>query len=108
MAEDLNNDGDTDDPVEALVAAVAAITDDAGNDMMHGGPGDDKLYGGAGDDTLNGGPGGQPLGSAPVLFVPSPIPLPPPFPRGRALGDSPFTGFPHSREWVEDEIPGSE
>ena len=60
-AEDLNNDDDTDDPGEALVPAVAAITDDTGNDMMHGGPGNDRLFGGDGDDTLNGGPGDDDL-----------------------------------------------
>ena len=36
------------DPGEGEVAAVLAITDDPGNDTMHGGPGDDTLYGGAG------------------------------------------------------------
>ena len=60
-AEDLNGDGDTTDPGEAAVDAVAAITDDAGNDMMHGGPGNDRLFGGTGDDTLNGGPGDDDL-----------------------------------------------
>ncbi len=57
-AEDLNGDGDTDDPGEA---EVVAITDDAGNDTMHGGAGNDKLFGGAGSDTLNGGPGDDDL-----------------------------------------------
>ena len=57
-AEDLNDDGDELDPGEA---AVTAIVDDAGDDMMHGGPGNDKLYGGAGSDTLNGGPGDDDL-----------------------------------------------
>ena len=60
-AEDLNGDGDETDPGEPEVVAVAPITDDVGNDMMHGGPGNDKLYGGAGDDTLNGGPGDDDL-----------------------------------------------
>ena len=60
-AEDLNDDGDTEDPGEGAVAAVLAITDDLGNDTMHGGPGIDKLYGGAGDDTLNGGLGDDDL-----------------------------------------------
>ena len=46
---------------ERQVAAVAAITDDAGNDMMDGGPGNDRLFGGAGNDTLNGGPGDDDL-----------------------------------------------
>ena len=54
-AEDLNGDGDELDPGEAEAPAVAAITDDAGNDMMNGGPGNDRLFGGAGNDTLNGG-----------------------------------------------------
>ena len=34
---------------------LPAITDDAGNDMMNGGPGNDRLFGGTGNDTLNGG-----------------------------------------------------
>ena len=60
-AEDLDGDGDTDGPGEGQVAAVAAITDDIGNDTMNGGPGDDMLYGGAGADTLNGGVGDDDL-----------------------------------------------
>lgn len=60
-AEDLNGDGDELDPGEAEVPAVDAITDDAGDDMLDGGPGNDKLYGGAGADTLNGGPGDDDL-----------------------------------------------
>ena len=57
-AEDLNGDEDQDDPGEA---EVAAITDDAGDDTMHGGAGNDKLFGGTGDDTLNGGAGDDDL-----------------------------------------------
>ena len=60
-AEDLNDDGDTLDPGEAEVAAVAAITDDAGDDTMHGGAGNDKIYGGAGNDTIQGGAGDDDL-----------------------------------------------
>ena len=71
--EDLNGDGDTvRDPGEDGQPAVAAITDDPGNDTMYGGPGDDMLYGGAGDDTLNGGPGDDDLtGDADVTILSS-------------------------------------
>ena len=70
-AEDLNGDGDELDPGEAAVPAVAAITEDAGDDMMDGGPGNDRLFGGAGEDTLNGGPGDDDLtgGAADDMFV---------------------------------------
>ena len=56
-ATDLNGDGDTTDPGEALQSALT----DAGNDMMYGDAGNDKLYGGAGNDTLVGGAGDDDL-----------------------------------------------